>query len=274
MARYSGNLLRLAAPQDPQIAPGEPDASHFQPSGPEGVADYYADKIAVAPDQGIEYAGTRLDDGIPEAIVVGQPGVGWNAPETAIVPVGSGKTPAGSAPSWTRGDPHNAAVDTSHANSKGATALPPNHNGNDTDPYTYTNPMVGVAGTSFLERQAEFPRETWAEPSGAGVDKFIGGTNSYHANNPEGDQFAEGRGGGRVHYGFDTGYFVHQPMFIDKPNQMYERRTTPITATDPLVGGRYSTTPMMGQLASNTWLTELGSSVTPEGYGVPVDGAI
>lgn len=274
MARYSGNLLRLAAPQEPKIAPGEPDAAHDRPSGPEGVADYYATKIATTPDQGIDYAGLRLDDGVPEAIVAGQPGVGWNAPDTAMVPPGSGRTPAGFAPAWTRGDPHNAQVDTSHASGKGATALPPNHEGNDSGPYTYANPMVGVEGSSFLEREAEFPREMWAEPTGPGADKFIAGTNSYRASNPEGDNFAEGRGEGRVHYGFESPYFVHQRMFIDKPNQFYERRTAPITATDPLVGGRYSTTPIMGQLAANPWLNELGTSVTPEGYGVAVDGVM
>lgn len=274
MARYSGNLLRLAAPQDPQIAPGEPDASHYVPSGPDGVPNYHAERITAEPDKGVSYAGLRLDDGVPEAIVANDAGPGWNAPSLAMVPPGSGQNRAGWAPAWTGGDPHNAAVDTSHANNKGATPLPPNHDGNDSGPYTYTNPIVGVQGTSFLERLAEFPRQIWAEPSGAGVDKFIAGTNSYSANNPEGDQYAEGRGGGRVHYGFETNYFVHQAMYIDKPNQMYERRTPPITATDPLVGGRYSTTPIMGQLASNPWLTELGTSVTPEGYGVPVDGVM
>ena len=63
-------------------------------------------------------------------------------------------------------------------------------------------------------------------------------------------------------------------MFQDKPAQTYDRRTAPVTARDPLVGGGYTSTPAMGQLAANTWLTELGESVTPVGYGVPVDGAI
>jgi hypothetical protein len=274
MARYSGNILRLAAPQDPQIAPGAPDAAHDQPSGPDGVPAYHAETISVSPETGIDYAGLRLDDGVPQAIVAGTPGLGWNAPETASVPVGSGSTPNGNAPGWTHGNPHNAATDTSYARNRGATPLPANHDGNDSGPYSRVNPMVGVEGSSFLEREAEFPRETWAEPSGQGVDKFIGGTNSYRANNPEGDQFAEGRGEGRVHYGFESEYFVHQQMFIDKPNQFYERRTPPITATDPLVGGRYSSTPILGQLAANPWLSELGQSVSPEGYGVAVDGVM
>jgi hypothetical protein len=191
-----------------------------------------------------------------------------------MVPPGSGKTPNGNAPAWTRGNPHNAMVDTSHASSRGATPLPPNHDGADTGPYSIVNPMTGVEGSSFLEREAEFPREMWAEPTGAGADKFLAGTNSYRVNNPDGDNFAEGRGEGRVHYGFESPYFVHQAMYIDKPHQMYERRTPPISATDPLVGGRYSTTPIMGQLAANPWLTELGTSAVPEGYGVPVDGAM
>lgn len=274
MARYSGNLLRLAAPQDPKIAPGKVDDAHSMPSGPEGVPNYYAQKISEDPQRGIDYAGLRLDDGIPEAVIVGQPGVGWNAPETAIVTPGSGKTPAGSAPAWTRGDPHDAAVDTSHASRKGATPLGPNHEGNDTGPYSIVNPMVGVEGTTFLERLAGFPREVWGEPAGPAVDKFIAGTNSYRASNPDGANYDEGRGGGRVHYGFETQYFVHQPMFIDKPIQHYERRTAPITATDPLVGGRYSNTPSMGQLAANPWLTELGETNAVEGYGVPVDGVM
>lgn len=274
MARYSGNLLRLAAPQDPKIAPGGPDPTHSNPSGPEEVPAYRAEEIDVSAETGIDYAGLAMYDGVPSAIVAGQPGVGWNAPDTAMVTPGSGGTPAGYAPAWTRGDPHNAAVDTSHWRNKGATPLPPNHDGNDEGPYSHVNQRVGVAGSSFLEREAEFPRETWAEPSGQGVDKFIGGTNSYKANNPEGDNFAVGRGEGRVHYGFESEYFVHQAMYIDKPDQFYERRTPPITATDPLVGGRYSTTPILGQLAANPWLAELGESVTPEGYGVPVDGVL
>lgn len=274
MARYSGNLLRLAAPEDPQIAPGEPDASHYMPSGPDEVPGYRAEEITVPGNTGTDYAGLRLEDGVPEAIFAGQPGPGWNAPDAAMVPPGSGGTPAGYAPGWTHGDPHNAQVDTSLAHNRGATPLPSNHDGNDYGPYTYTNPIVGVEGTAFLERLADFPKETWAEPTGQGVDKFIGGTNSYRANNPEGDQFAEGRGGARVHYGFETQYFVHQQMFIDKPNQFYERRTPPMTATDPLVGGRYSSTPVMGQLASNTWLTELGESQTTTDYGVAVDGVM
>lgn len=274
MARYSGNLLRLSAPQDPKIAPGAPDPSHNGPSGPDEVPPYHAETIGVSPETGIEYAGLRMDDGVPEALVAGQPGVGWNAPETSMVPPGSGGTPNGYAPGWTHGNPHNAMVDTSYASNRGAGPLPSNHGGNDTGPYSHVNPMVGVEGSAFLERQAEFPRETWAEPSGEGIGKFIGGTNSYRANNPEGDQYAEGRGEGRVHYGFESPYFVHQPMFIEKPHQHYERRTPPMTATDPLVGGRYSTTPILGQLAANTWLSELGESDTPTGYGVAVDGVM
>lgn len=274
MARYSGNLLRLKSSPEPKIAPGAPDTSHNQPSGFEEVPGYRAEEITVSSDTGTDYAGLRLDDGVPEAIVAGQPGVGWNAPDTAMVPVGSGGTPNGWAPGWTRGDPHNADVDTSHTRNKGATPLPPNHNGNDTAPYSLRNPTVGVAGSSFLEREAEFPREMWAEPTGQGADKYIAGTNSYRSSNPEGDNFAEGRGEGRVHYGFESEYFVHQKMFIDKPDQFYERRTPPITATDPLVGGRYSTTPILGQLAANPWLSELGESVTPEGYGIAVDGVM
>lgn len=274
MARYSGNLLRLAAPQDPKIAPGGPDPSHTNPSGPDEVPAYRAEEIDVSAETGVDYAGLALYDGVPAAIVAGQPSVGWNAPDTAMTPPGSGGTPAGYVPAWTRGDPHNAGVDTSHLHNKGATPLPTNHDGNDSGPYTFTNPMVGVAGSSFLEREVGFPREIWAEPTGPGADKFVAGTNSYRSSNPEGDQYAEGRGEGRVHYGFESEYFVHQQMFIDKPDQFYERRTPPITATDPLVGGRYSTTPILGQLAANPWLAELGGSVTPEGYGVPVDGVL
>jgi hypothetical protein len=264
----------MAAPQEPKITPGAPDSAHYQPSGPEDVPAYRAEEISVSPETGIDYGGMRLYDGVPEAIVADQPGVGWNAPNTAMVPVGSGGTPARNVPGWTAGDPHNAAVDTSHYRNKGATPLSANHDGNDTGPYTYALPMSGVEGTSFLERRVGFPTETWAEPTGRGVDKFIGGTNSYHANNPEGDQFAVGRGEARAHYGFETQYFVHTPMFQDKPVQTYERRTTPITATDPLVGGSYSRTPVMGQLAANPWLTELGESAVSDGYGVAVDGVM
>lgn len=279
---YTGNILRLNAPQDPRINPGGPDTAHLEPSGPEGVPAFRAQEITVSPELGTEYAGLTLDDGVPRAITVGQPSLGWNAPEAASTPVGSGGTPAGSAPAWTHGNPHNAQVDTSHATaargsifgSRAAGGVNPVYGtGDDTEPYSHANP-VGVAGTSFLERLADFPRQMWAEPSGAGADKFVAGTNSYASSNPEGDQYAEGRGGGRAHYGFETGYFIHQPMFIDKPNQFYDRRTPPITARDPLVGGAYTNTPSMGQLAANTWLTELGESVVPGGYGVPVDGVI
>ncbi|MEU0398352.1 hypothetical protein ABZ208_37540 [Streptomyces sp. NPDC006208] len=273
MARYSGNLLRMQAPAEPTIAPGGPDPSHSQPSGPTEVPEYRAEEITVSPETGIDYAGLRLSDGIPEAIVAGQPGVGWNAPDSAMVPPGSGGTPARNVPAWTRGDPHNASVDTSHARNRGATPLPPNHDGNDSGPYTYTNPMVGVEGTSFLERRIGFPEEIWAEPTGGGADKFVAGTNSYRSSNPEGDNYLH-RGDARVHYGFEGNWFVHTPMFQDKPAQTYERRTPPITSTDPLVGGRYDRTPAMGQLAANPWLSELGESPTPTGYGVAVDGVM
>lgn len=282
MARYSGNLLRLMAPQTPKIAPGEPDNAHDQPSGPDGVPEFRAKEIDVPPDLGTEYAGLSLEDGVPRAITAGQPDLGWNAPEAAMVPPGSGGTPNGYAPAWTQADPHNAEVDTSYARSAyGSLPGTPYRGGaarvhgvgDDSLPYRFAN-RVGVAGSSFLERLAEFPRQMWAEPTGAGADKFIAGTNSYSASNPEGDQFAEGRGGGRAHYGFESPYFVHQALYIDKPAQTYDRRTTPVTATDPLVGGRYSNTPVLGQLAANTWVTELGESVVPSGYGVAVDGVM
>jgi hypothetical protein len=282
VARYSGNLLRLNAPTEPKIAPGEPDTAHANPSGPEGVPDYRAAEISVPADMGVEYAGLVLEDGIPRAVTAGQPSLGWNAPSSAMTPPGSGGTPAGTAPRWLSGDPHNAEVDTSFAaTARGAIAGSPYRGsvtgahaaGDDTLPYRIANP-VGVEGTAFLEREAGFPEQTWADPSGGtGVDKFIGGTNSYSASNPEGDQYTH-RGGGRVHFGFDTQYFVHQPMYVDKPAQTYDRRTAPVTARDPLVGGAYTSTPAMGQLAANPWLTELGESVVPAGYGVAVDGVI
>ncbi|NUR38814.1 MAG: hypothetical protein HOV73_01840 [Streptomyces sp.] len=278
---YSGNILRMKAPQDPSLSPGEPDAAHSAPSGPEGVPDYRAQEITVPGDTGVQYAGLTIEDGIERAIVAGQPGLGWNAPDAAMVPVGGGGTPAGYAPSWAASDPHNAQVDTSYAAAaRGAIAGSPYGGsfsgahavGDDTEPYSRGYP-VGVAGSMFLERVVDFPHEIWAEPTGPGVDKFVGGTNSYHSSNPDGDNYTN-RYGARVHYGFESPYFIHQPMFIDKPNQLYERRTTPITARDPLVGGAYSNTPVMGQLAANPWLTELGESVIPAGYGVAVDGVM
>lgn len=278
---YSGNILRMKAPQDPSINPGGPDGAHDAPSGPEGVPDFRAQEIAVPGDLGTEYAGLTLDDGVPRAIVAGQPGLGWNAPDAALVPVGGGGTPAGYAPNWTSADPHNAQVDTSFAAAaRGAIPGSPYNGGyagvhgtgDDTEPYSRGYP-VGVAGTRFLERLVDFPKEMWAEPSGAGADKFVAGTNSYHSSNPDGDNYTN-RWGARVHYGFETDYFVHTPMYQDKTPQTYDRRTTPITARDPLVGGSYPRTPSMGQLAANPWLTELGQSVEPSGYGVAVDGAI
>lgn len=283
MATYSGNVLRLGAPAHPQITPGGPDASHDQPSGPAEVPAYRAEEITVPGTLGVEYAGLSMDDGMPRAIVAGQPGLGWNAPNTAMTPVGSGGTPAGRAPSWTAGDPHNAEVDTSFAAARygsiagtryAANTAHVHASGDDTHPAYVATRQIGVAGSSFLERLADFPRQMWAEPSGQGADKFVAGTNSYNSSNPEGDQYATGRGEGRAHYGFESPYFVHQELFIDKPAQFYERRTTPVTSRDPLVGGAYSNTPVMGQLAANTWLTELGESVTPSGYGVPVDGVM
>lgn len=279
--RYSGNLMRLKAPQDPKIAPGEPDAAHVAPSGPEGVPNYRAEEITVSPELGTEYAGLTLEDGVPRAVVVGDPHLGWNAPEAAMTPIGGGGTPAGLVPTWTSGDPHNAGVDTSFAGGARGSIPGSTHNagvrsvygqGDDSRPGHTANP-VGVAGSSFLERLIDFPKQMWAEPSGGGADKFIAGTNSYAASNPEGDNF-NNRYGARVHYGFESEYFVHQQMFIDRPAQTYDRRTPPVTATDPLVGGQYSNTPILGQLASNTWVTELGESVTPVGYGVPVDGVM
>jgi hypothetical protein len=133
--------------------------------------------------------------------------------------------------------------------------------------------MSGVEGTTFLERRIGFPEEIWAEPTGQGADKFIGGTNSYHSSNPEGDNYLY-RGEARVHYGFETNYFLHTPMFQDKPAQFYEIPMAPITSTDPRVGGTAPRTPDLGQLAENPWLTELGQSVTPAGYGVVVDGVM
>ncbi|WP_158806478.1 MULTISPECIES: hypothetical protein [Streptomyces] len=281
MAAYSGNILRMKAPQDPSINPGGPDDAHAAPSGPEGVPDFRAVEITVPGDLGTEYAGLTMDDGVSRAITAGQPGLGWNAPESAMVPIGSGSTPAGYAPNWSTSDPHNAQVDTSYAAAaRGAIAGSPYHGqysgahaaGDDTEPYSRANP-VGVAGTSFLERLVDFPKEMWAEPSGAGADKFIGGTNSYHSSNPDGDNYTN-RWGARVHWGFETDYFVHTPMYQDKTPQTYDRRTSPVTSRDPLVGGAYANTPSMGQLAANPWLTELGESAVPGGYGVPVDGVV
>lgn len=275
MTQYSGNLLRMAAAQNPAINPGGVDASHGEPSGPDGVPDYRVQEITVPGGTGAEYVGTSLDDGVPGAVLAGQPSVGWDAPDISMETPGGGNTPNGWVPKWLRGDPHNAAVDTSLAHNAGATPLPANHDGNDSGPYTFNNPIVGVEGSSFLERAKGFPTEIWAEPTGPGADKFVAGTNSYRSSNPEGDQYAPGRGGARVHYGFESQYFVHQQMFIDKPNQFYERRTPPITATDPMVGGQHSTTPILGQLAANPWLTQLGNAAPVDtGYGVPVDGAI
>jgi hypothetical protein len=283
LAKYSGNLLRLMAPQSPHVNPGGPDASHDQASGPDGVPEMRADEISVAPDLGTEYAGLTLEDGFPRALVAGDPSLGWNAPENAMVPIGGGGTPAGYAPGWTQGDPHNALVDTSFAGgARGSIAgsharadLRGVHGaGDDSHPYSRANP-VGVGGTSFLERPVGFPEQVWAEPVGPGADKFIGGTNSYASSNPENDQYTY-RGGARVHYGFETDYFVHTPLYQDHVPQFYDRRTAPITATDPLVGGRYSRTPVLGQLAANPWVTELGSAPDPAGadYGVSVDGVI
>ena len=283
MARYSGNILRLKAPGDPKIAPGQPDTAHLEPSGPEGVPAYRAQEISVSPELGIEYAGLTMDDGVPRAVVAGQPGLGWNAPEQASTPVGSGGTPAGIAPAWTQGNPHTAEVDTSFASAArgalpgtryGANTASVHAAGDDTHPAYLATRQIGVAGTSFLERLWNFPRQIWAEPTGAGVDKFVAGTNSYNSSNPEGDQYAEGRGEARAHWGFEGNWFVHTPLYQDKPAQTYDRRTAPVTARDPLVGGNYYSTPDMGQLAANPWLTELGASVTPSGYGVAVDGVV
>lgn len=281
MASYSGNILRLKAPDNPRINPGGPDSAHAEPSGPEGVPDMRAQEIAVPADLGTEYAGLTMEDGVPRAIVTGQPSLGWNAPENASTPVGGGGTPAGYAPAWTQGDPHSSNVDTSYASAARAAiygnpangSISPVHGtGNDTEPYSRGYP-VGVAGSSFLERLIDFPKQMWAEPTGAGADKFIAGTNSYASSNPEGDNFTN-RYGARAHYGFESEYFIHTAMYQDHTPQTYDRRTTPVTARDPLVGGAYSNTPILGQLAANTWLTELGESVTPSGYGVPVDGAM
>lgn len=282
MARYSGNLLRLNAPQQPKIAPGGPDAAHAEPSGPEGVPAYRADEISVPADLGTEYAGLTLEDGIPRAVVVqGEDGIGWNAPHASMATPGGGATPAGVAPQWLEGNPHMAEVDTSFAGgargalpgSTAAAGVRSVHGvGDDTHPAYRANP-VGVEGTSFLERLVDFPKQVWAEPTGAGVDKFIGGTNSYAASNPEGDQYTN-RWGARVHWGFETNYFLHTPMYQDKPAQTYDRRQAPITARDPLVGGSTPRTPMLGQLAENPWLSELGESAQPDGYGVPVDGVM
>lgn len=280
--RYSGNLLRMNAPQDAHTQPGSPDPDHAQPSGPEGVPDYRAQQITVPGDMGTEYAGLTMEDGIPYAIVAGQPSLGWNAPEAAMSTPGGGSTPAGQAPAWTQADPHNAQVDTSFAGAArgaivgsayGAGIRSVHGVGDDSHPGHMANP-VGVEGTSFLERPVGFPEQIGAEPSGAGADKFIAGTNSWSASNPDGDQYSH-RSGARVHYGFDTGYFVHTPMFQDKPAQTYEIPQAPATATDPLVGGSYRRTPMLGQLAQNTWVSELGTSEQPPaGYGVAVDGVM
>ncbi|WP_159056791.1 hypothetical protein, partial [Streptomyces yokosukanensis] len=82
MAAYSGNILRMKAPQDPSINPGGPDDAHAAPSGPEGVPDFRAVEITVPGDLGTEYAGLTMDDGVSRAITAGQPGLGWNAPES------------------------------------------------------------------------------------------------------------------------------------------------------------------------------------------------
>lgn len=277
MATYSGNLTRLQAPTSPKVAPGEPDQAHYEPSGPDGVPAFYAEQISVAPDMGVEYAGLVLDDGVPRAVVATEANLGWNPANESSTPVGAGTTPAGQAPAWIGGDPHNAMVDTSHAHNAGATPLPANHDGNDTAVRTYANPVTGVEGSAFLIRDVGGPTQTWAPPSGDAIDKFIAGTNNYQQNNPEGDQFATGRWGGRTTYGFEPTYYVNTPMYQDKPVQTYQYGTAPLTATDPLVGGRYvgrSADPALGQLAANPYLTELGQPIPADTYGVPVDGVM
>lgn len=278
---YSGNILRLKAPSAPRVNPGGPDSAHDMPSGPEGVPDYRAEEISVPGDLGTQYAGLTLEDGVPRAIVAGQPSEGWNAPHAAMNTPGGGGTPAGYAPNWTSGDPHSAEVDTSFAGgARGAIAGSPYNAGirgvhgvgDDTKPAYLAN-QVGTEGTRFLEREVDFPKATGAEPSGPGADKFIAGTNAWSASNPEGDNFTN-RWGARVHYGFESDYFVHTPMFQDKPAQTYDRRVPPAVATDPRVGGSTPRTPSLGTLASNPWLTELGTSVEPSGYGVAVDGVM
>lgn len=283
MASYSGNLLRMHAPDAPKVNQGGPDAAHAEPSGPDGVPEYRATEINVSPEMGTEYEGLILEDGMPRALVAGQPSEGWNAPSASMASVGGGTTPAGYAPAWTHGDPHNAEVDTSFLGSARG-AIPGGHldrgitgahgTGDDSLPYHRANP-VGVEGTSFLERLVDFPKQMWAEPTGAGADKFIAGTNSYASSNPDGDNFAD-RYGARAHWGFQSDYFVHTPLFQDKTAQTYDHRTPPVTATDPLVGGRYDRTPVLGQLAANPWVSELGSSPDVSGadYGVPVDGVM
>lgn len=277
MANYSGNLVRLQAATDPKIAPGEPDADHYQPSGPEQVPEYYAEQISVPGDMGTEYAGLVLDDGVPRAVVADGPGLGWNPANESSTPVGAGTTPAGQAPGWIGGDPHNAMVDTSWAHNSGTRSAVANHDGQDWPVRQYANEVTGIAGTSFDWRDVGGPSQTWAPPSGDAIDKFIAGTNNYSQNNPDGDQFATGRWGGRTTYGFSPSYFVNQALYIDKPAQTYQVPTAPLTATDPLVGGRYtgrSPDPAMGQLAGNPYLFELGSSPVDSGYGVPVDGVM
>lgn len=283
MATYSGNFLRMHAPDEPRVNQGGPDAAHAEPSGPDAVPEARAQEISVSPDMGTEYMGLTLEDGVPHALVAGQPSLGWNAPEAAMTPVGGGGTPAGYAPAWTQADPHNAEVDTSFlGGARGA--LPGGlvdsgtarvHGvGDDSLPYHRANP-VGVEGTSFLERLVDFPKEMWAEPAGPGADKFIAGTNSYRSSNPDGDNFTD-RYGARAHWGFQSDYFVHTPLYQDKTAQTYDHRTPPVTATDPLVGGRYDRTPVLGQLAANTWVSELGAAPDVSGadYGVPVDGVM
>lgn len=278
---YTGNILRLNAPADPHVNPGGPDAAHAEPSGPDGVPAFRAEQIAVPADLGTAYAGLTLEDGVPRAIVAGQPSEGWNAPHAGMTSPGGGGTPAGSVPAWTQGDPHSAEVDTSFSGAaRGSIVGSPfaggirsvHAAGDDSGPLHRANP-VGVEGTSFLERVIDFPKTMWAEPTGPGADKFVAGTNSYGASNPDGDQYTN-RSGARVHYGFESSYFVHTPMYQDKPAQTYDRRVPPATATDPRVGGSTPRTPVMGQLAANPWLTELGESVTPSGYGVAVDGVM
>ncbi|MFJ2307654.1 hypothetical protein [Streptomyces sp. NPDC087787] len=282
MATYSGNVLRMKAPERPHAHPSGPDSAHAEPSGMDALPQRRQDEITVRPDLGAEYAGLTLEDGVERALMAGQPGIGWDAASEAMHTPGDGSTPAGIAPAWLAGDPHNAGVDTSFASAARGAIAGSRHRanisrvhgvGDDSRPGHTANP-VGVAGTSFLEREAGFPQSIGAEPTGPGADKFIAGTNSWSASNPEGDQFAAGRGGGRAHFGFETGYFVHTPMYQDRPAQTYDRRTAPPVSRDPRVGGTYPRTPQMGQLAANPWLTELGESVTPSGYGVPVDGSI
>jgi hypothetical protein len=271
---YSGNLVRLSQkPDQPRLTSYDPE--HSNPAGPDTIDPRLAEQSQVPAGYGQEYAGTDLDRQVEAT--GGE--LTWNVPSAASVPIGSGQVVPGQVPGWTHGDPHTPASAgdgwsaTSVNQPDARTAL---HDGHDAAQFGRGTVPLGADRQPYSDHRIGYPQASMAEPTGDAAQKLIGGLNSYAANNPEGVDPYNDRQGAKAPITAENPLFAQHSVHLDHGAQTYERRTAPLTSTEPLVGGQtYTNTTDMGQLAANPFTYALATPApAADNYGPSVGGEV